>query len=250
VILPFENFEEWEYGSVGIANPFKSTLKRYFELFLETKKISGDIAEFGVSKGNSLITSALISRNLGTEKVVYGFDTFSGFPKYSLNDEFGIFHELKADNEISDEHYKKILKNMKYIEIREGKISPGTISNSGDFSNTGLELVKKKVNFFGLSDNVRIIQGDFTENFKFDFTEKKLSLVLMDCDLFEGYASILPIVWKNLSPGGYIYLDEYYSLKFPGPRLAVNKFVRDSGCNLVELEPWLDFERWAIKKNF
>ena len=44
-------------------------------------------------------------------------------------------------------------------------------------------------------------------------------------------------------------MDEYYSLKFPGPRLAVYDFLKEKkGATLEKLEDWLDFERWIIKK--
>ena len=46
---------------------------------------------------------------------------------------------------------------------------------------------------------------------------------------------------------GIIYLDEYYSLKFPGAKIATDKFCREKIFpnkikNLKE-----DFERWYIK---
>jgi len=57
------------------------------------------------------------------------------------------------------------------------------------------------------------------------------------------------LLFSSLSPGGLIYLDEYFSLKFPGPRLAVNQFLAAEPRALLErLEDWLDFERWIIRK--
>jgi hypothetical protein len=71
----------------------------------------------------------------------------------------------------------------------------------------------------------------------------------MDSDLFQSYAMTLPTLWKHLSPGGCIYLDEYYSLKFPGPRIAVDEFMSViTDGKLMMLEPWMDFERWVIVK--
>ena len=31
--------------------------------------------------------------------------------------------------------------------------------------------------------------------------------------------------FKNLVNGGFIHLDEYYSLKYPGPKIAVDEFL-------------------------
>ena len=77
---------------------------------------------------------------------------------------------------------------------------------------------------------------------------KSLSLVLLDSDLFDSYELTLPHLWRSLTPGGYIYLDEYYSLKFPGPRFAVDEFAKNSECELILLGVWLGFERWALRK--
>ena len=55
---------------------------------------------------------------------------------------------------------------------------------------------------------------------------KKISSCNIDCDLFSGYNIILPYVYPKLSKGGYIHLDEYYSLKFPGAKIAVDDFCK------------------------
>ena len=50
---------------------------------------------------------------------------------------------------------------------------------------------------------------------------------LIDCDLYESYKYTLPKAWENTITGGMIYLDEYYSLKFPGAKIAVDEFIKD-----------------------
>ena len=109
-------------------------------------------------------------------------------------------------------------------------------------------MVNSKIQHFGLDKRIKLIQGDFTKNLELKISDLFFSLVLIDSDLFESYDRILPTIWERLSPGGYIYLDEYYSLKFPGPRIAVNSFVTKTKCELIRLDDWLDFERWAIYK--
>ena len=66
--------EVWEFGAIGIANPSQSTLKRYFELINLTQGVNGDIAEFGVSKGNSIITSTLVLRKMNIDKEDVNFE--------------------------------------------------------------------------------------------------------------------------------------------------------------------------------
>jgi hypothetical protein len=240
--------ETWEFGAVGISDPNSSTLKRYFELIYRTRDIQGDIAEFGVSTGKSIITTSLISRKLDANKKIYGFDTFTGFPGFSENDNFDLFEKLFKQGEITEKHFRKIEKNREHVLTRGASTNPKDISNSGNFENTSLELVNSKIQHFGLGKNTKLIQGDFTKKLELKISDLFFSLVLIDSDLFESYDRILPIIWERLSPGGYIYLDEYYSLKFPGPRIAVNNFVAKTKCELIRLDDWLDFERWAIYK--
>jgi len=241
--------EQWEYGALDIHNPSTSTLRRYFELIPQLETVPGDILELGVARGRSLLTTGLLLKELSSSKSVVGMDTFTGFPAYSVNDDFSNFDILLSYGEISKEHHNRVRKNELHVLNRGGSTHASQISNSADFSDTSLEYVKKRVDYLGLSPRVKIIRGDFTVNLEGLLGDRRLSLVLLDSDLFESYAKSLPIVWKILNSGGIVYLDEYYSLKFPGPRKAVNEFMRDSvQGKLIRLEDWMDFERWAISK--
>jgi len=241
--------DHWEFGAGEIANPNSSTLRRYFELIASTLDLNGDIAEFGVSRGSSIVTTGLLLNHYKSNKQILGFDTFDGFPDYSEQDSIERFHELFDSGKISSEHYERIKKNFEYIRSRGSTLTPDQLSNSGDFSNTSFELVKNKINFFGLEDKIKLYVGDFTKNLNQKLSGNALSLVLIDSDLYKSYSCILPSIWSKLTSGGYIYLDEYYSLKFPGPRIAVDEFISSSGAQLIQLPKWLDFERWAICKN-
>ena len=241
------DLENWEFGAAGIANPEVSTLKRYFELIQTTNAVQGDIAEFGVSRGSSIITTGFLSSEMN-QKTIYGFDTFSGFPSYSEFDNFEMFNNLYENNAITKDHFDRAMKNKGYVLARGANTEPGNISTSKDFSSTSLEIVQSKIHFFALQDKIKLVVGDFTKNLSEKVAKITFSLVLIDSDLYESYEKILPIVWNQLAPGGYIYLDEYYSLKFPGPRIAVDNFVENQKSILVRLPDWMDFERWALHK--
>ena len=245
--VTIKDLENWEFGAVGIANPGLSTLKRYFELIQATNAVPGDVAEFGVSRGSSIITTGLLLNELN-QKTIYGFDTFSGFPSYSEFDDFEMFNKLYEGNAITKNHFERVMKNKSYVVARGANTEPKNISTSMDFSATSFEIVQSKINYFALQDRIQLVVGDFTKNLREKLSNKIFSLVLIDSDLYESYEKILPIVWNQLVPGGYIYLDEYYSLKFPGPRIAVNSFVENQKSILVRLPDWLDFERWALHK--
>ena len=70
-----------------------------------------------------------------------------------------------------------------------------------------------------LINNIKIIKGDVTKTIPIFFKKnlkKKIMACNFDLDLYQPYKVALPLVWKNLNKRGYIHLDEYYSLKFPG----------------------------------
>ena len=60
----------------------------------------------------------------------------------------------------------------------------------------------------------------------------KISSANLDCDLYEGYKICLPIVYENLSKSGFIHLDEYFSFKYPGAKIACDEFLLKEKLNL------------------
>lgn len=244
-----KTMEHWEFGALGIHNPITSTLAQYFKLVLQGESLSGDILELGVSRGASLITTSLILESLSSSKMVMGLDTFTGFPGYTEEDEFDQFFKLRELGLISQIHLDKAIKNKSWIRIRGATESPASISNSADFSDTSIDLVANKIKEMELGKRAFVHQVDISTSLGSFVENKVFSLILMDVDLFLPYSRALPLLFLHLEPGGVIYLDEYYSLKFPGPRLAVHQFLDSQPmAQLERLEDWLDFERWIIRK--
>ena len=66
--------------------------------------------------------------------------------------------------------------------------------SSGDFSNTSLEVIKKKAKELNL-DNIRYVQGDLRKTLKNkeNLPKNKIGAILVDCDLYLAYKSILNI---------------------------------------------------------
>ena len=247
--LHIDEMEHWEFGALGIHNPNRSTLAPYFQLVRDTESISGDILELGVLRGASLITTGLLLESLSSKRVVTGLDTFTGFPGYTEQDDFNNFWKLEELGHISSEHLERVKRNQSLVKIRGASETPNSISNSNDFSDTSYDLVRSRVLNLELEQRVFVHEVDITKELENYLKDKKYSLILMDVDLYLPYAKALPILFEHLSPGGKIYLDEYYSLKFPGPRIAVNNFLNTRlDANLEELGVWLDFERWVIFK--
>ena len=127
---------------------------------------------------------------------------------------------------------------------------PSNISSSHDFQDASYEVLQRKIELLEL-DNIRLIKGNFDQTVPvyFEQEDTKIFAANIDCDLYEGYKIILPFVWEYAVNGAYLHLDEYFSLKFPGAKIACDKFFAEN--HIVPRKhdtPDHEFERWYIKK--
>ena len=228
--------KKWELGALNIydySNP--GPLDIYFNFIKNNfKDLKGNIFEFGVFKGKSILATALLLKSLDCKKKVIGFDSFSGFPSYNMKDELSQFKILFESKRISKEHYEDVLQNIKIRSLylkEESNLNPKNISNSGDFSQCNYQVLQKKIEFLEL-DNIIIVKGSFEDSLNNLGNYGESMCCLIDCDLYDSYKYSLPKAWENTTKGGMIYLDEYYSLKFPGAKIAVDEFIKDKEINI------------------
>lgn len=244
-ILNLMEVEEYYEGT-------NSSLRFWFEHIRKNAlKDDGDVFDFGVFRGGSLIAAALILKELGSNKKVYGFDTFEGFPSFAPEDDLNNFYKYKdkyfSDKQIQD--FEK-LKQIKTLINNQEDFDEVTIATAGKFADTSINVVRKKIDYFSLS-NVELIIGPFSETVEKFFSEKrrKVSSANIDCDLYEGYKICLPQVYDNLSPSGFIHLDEYYSLKYPGAKIACDEFCQERAIKPKKNKTREgEFERWHLTK--
>jgi hypothetical protein len=196
------------------------------------------------------LTSGILLASNYPEKRMVGFDSFSGFPlDYDERDEPSQFLSMQERGIISAAHLEKIQINLGHLRFLKGQdINSRNISLSGDFSGTNLSLIQQKAEYLNLK-NLDLIDGPFNETMRGVYPGK-LAAVLLDCDLYKSYEVALSYTWDALSPGGMIYLDEYYSLKFPGARLATLDFFEGRPCSFHnEVDQFNGFERWWVIKD-
>ena len=235
---------DWR-GSAGGLDP-------YFEFVRDSgSHIAGDFIEVGVYRGRSLIGLALALRELGFDKRVWGYDTFSGFPEIAWEDDFQRFHELAESGQISAEHYSRVRDNAELLGLVGRSVDPRTSSSSKSFQETSEAFVLERVNALGVNDYVRLVKGPIEETMMPEAFQGPQAIcgALLDCDLYNPYTVALPAIWERLSPGGYVFLDEYYSLKFPGPRRAVDEFASTCGVQPVQVAEEEGWERYALIKS-
>ena len=246
-------FHEWQYNLLDVddfSTSSKSRLRFWYEHIRKNCHDVGDILEFGVYRGSSALAVALILKQLGSNKKIYAFDSFEGFPSYSKFDDLENFKNRKYFSEnLFREHLK--FKELKKIQTGISSFDTDSIATSGNFSGTSLEILKKKISYFQL-DNIEIIEGSFEETVPefFDKTPIKISSCNIDCDLYDGYQITLPYVYHHLNKGGYIHLDEYFSYKYPGAKIAIDNFCAQENIFPTKQKNIRngEFERWFISK--
>ena len=248
---------DFEWNMLGIYNyNRKGKLSPYFEYLKNKIHKEGDLIEAGVYKGASLLSVALfLKEEKDCLKKVYGYDSFEGFPPiYHENDSIDKFEELYKDKQISSNHYELIKSSIRIRKLfsQNQHFGHHAVSTSGDFSNVSKNQLQKKIDFLGL-DNIVLVDGPFEETMtgSFDVAPQKILGGIVDCDLYESYHTTLNFIWPKLIKGGVgLYLDEYYSLKFPGGRLAVNEFLETRNGILKKYpDDHLKFERWMLFKS-
>jgi hypothetical protein len=244
--------EDWEFNVLGIYNYLKPG--RFDALFTYIKenhdKIPGDIVEAGVFRGSSLIAIAMYLKEIGSDKKVYGFDSFSGFPPvYHSKDEISEYERMAKECMINENHIKAVRQNLEWKDALAINGSNKDISSSGSFSDTSLNLLNKKIHLADL-DNIVLVDGVFSETMTKQLGIDKIMAAVVDCDLYQSYLDTFEFVWPRLEQGGFIHLDEYFSLKFPGGKLATDEFLQNKNATLQMADIKTgDFERWYIIKN-
>lgn len=158
----------------------KKIIVRY-ELFKISNKIPGDIVECGVFKGIGHIfwLKMLHLFDHNSSKKVIGFDTFSSFPKTTLNFE------------------KKAAK----LFIKEAK-----------FRKDNFKILNEKIKDINLEKRSELIKGDIVKTSK-NYSKKnrgfRISLLHIDLDTYAGTKSSLENFFPLVSKGGIVIFDEY-----------------------------------------
>jgi len=246
--------KDWEFGALGVYNynregkldPLINFIRNY------SQKLEGDIVEAGVFRGAQTLGIACLLKEIGSSKRVFAYDSFNGFPPvFTKFDNLKFFENLFSENKISKEHYDEVHKNAKIkSKIFQSSISAKNISNSNDFSSNSLDLLNKKIDFLGL-DNIVIVNGTFDETMISTHGPDRIMAGMIDCDLYNSYWTTLKFIKTRLSAKSLVYLDEYYSLKYPGARVAVNEFLeQNSEFSLEEYKISAnEFSRFYMRKH-
>jgi len=203
----------------------------------ELKDVEGVYAECGVFQGNTIFSVANYIRKRSLKRDIVGFDTFEGFPDISIDfrDRPIFFKELYKNNDISKDHYDK-------AALRTNNFNDEKHLKKDYFLD-----VNKVFSIAEDFENVKLIRGDFRDTLK--RIDCKIAVLFLDCDLYGSYHVCLENLFQKVVKNGVIVFDEYYSLKYPGARLAVNEYFQDKNGEMEKYITDEGFERWCFVKN-
>ena len=153
--------------------------------------LPGDIIECGSSRCGASVLMADFLRARQIAKIVYAYDSFSGFDRDELE------REQEADlTRVSDKA----------------------------FTSTSYAYVKAKIKTLGFEGAIVPVQGYFETTLP--AIQSTFCFALIDCDLKDSMVYCAETIWPHLASNGRIVFDDYTSDDFKGARLGVDLFVQ------------------------
>lgn len=180
---------------------------RNFRTAIETiiaDRIPGDILEAGVWRGGASIYARGVLKAFGDNgRKVYVADSFDGLPKPD--------QRYPADQ--GDQHW----------EI--------------DFLKVSLEEVKANFSAYDLLDEQVVFVEGFFEKTLPNLATDSLAVLRLDGDMYSSTIQILDSLYKKVSPGGFVIVDDYNALA--NCREAVDVFRAAHGIQeMMETVDW------------
>jgi O-methyltransferase len=155
---------------------------------------SGVIVECGVATGKSLGILGLVS-----DKKIYAFDSFEGFPKGTDKDS----NSFNSD--------KKWLYKLMDVDVARNNI------------------IRMGINPADIHSRIFFVKGFFPESFS--GFKQEVALLHLDVDLYQSYKDCLSHFFPLLRSGGVILFDEYDHAKdlqkWPGAKIAIDEFLSE-----------------------
>ncbi len=164
---------------------FADRMKVIYDCCREVQHLDGMAAEIGVFRGGSI---DLIASVLG-DRVVHGFDTFSGFHQKEHSKDLG-GSGLPNLTAFSDLNFNDVITPLRH-------------------------------------QNIRLHKGFFPLTAKWIQSEDRFCLVHFDADLYEVALDCLNTFYPLMVPGGKMIFDDYDFEYFPGVKKAVDEFFAD-----------------------
>jgi len=205
-------------------------LKRFlahYEFYRMTIDLPGDIVDLGVYRGVSTLTWAnfLEVRNMGDRaKQVIGFDNWAGFTS---------FHEKDGGE-----------------DVRVNKVIGGY--DAAAFKEILLDAISvfDKDRFIPHKPRIILVDGNIEESVPRFVKENpglRVSLMHVDCDLYEPTKTALEVLWPRVVNGGVVVFDDYGIRPWEGESTATDEFFADKNVVLRRFDWTMSPSAYVIK---
>lgn len=200
-------------------------LKRFlalYELFKQVLPIKGSVVECGVFRGFGVMSWAKLSAILEPENLtrrVYGFDTFRGFPSVVQQDKNRFQKNRRGLFGVNHNHREELLQLLEEYDSDR---------------------------FLGHINKVELIAGDIVKTVP-AFIKKNqhliISLLFIDCDLFEPTKMALEHFVPRMPRGAILAFDELDNPIWPGETVALLKTLGINSVKLqrIEWDPYISY---------
>ena len=169
-------------------------------------RVPGDIVEVGVWAGGLSCFMALAQKESTVQRRSWLFDTFEGMP---------------APTERDGRRTNKL-----WALVANGSTDvPGGVRD-GKWAYTPLDEVQRNMARANVTHDIRYVKGraeDVLRSPSITLPES-ISVLRLDTDWYMSTKVELDVLWPRLSPGGWLYVDDYGA--FRGSRRAVDEWLR------------------------
>ncbi len=167
----------------------------FHDLFNQVADVEGAVVECGVGHGHSLIQLCHCIEYEGRGRIVFGCDSFEGFPEPTGQD--------------------------------NGPRRPAL----GEWKVATPELIAARLRSIGgfsqdVLDRVVLVKGFFDSTLS-EKVPDRIALLHLDVDLHESYRICLESLWPSVVSGGIVAFDEYKNTAstWPGAVSAIDEFL-------------------------
>ncbi len=224
--------------AIEVGNNARFVAETIYSHFAE--RSSFVYAECGVYRGSTLLPVYHLCEVLFSRFQLYALDSFAGFPEGAGHekDHPRQFDALHALGRITKQHREAARVRCAALEAPDQHLQSTYFR---DYNEVFDERIASKPNIIKIPCAFGQL-GQFPDGYSGQF-----DLVFLDCDLYASYWDCLRFFEDRTN---LFIFDEYYSLKYPGARIACDEFMASrTGWDLfskTEDSPY--FERWGMKK--
>jgi O-methyltransferase len=163
------------------------------------RTVKGTVVECGVWRGGMI---AGIAKLLGPERTYYLYDSFQGLPRATDKDAWPDGYSAIS--------WQADLEKPEFAAIRDRSLNKADIS-----------FAYEAMRISGVP-NYRIIAGWFSDTLPL-YNGGPIAILRMDGDFYESIMDTLNHLYKHVTPGGIIIIDDYYY--WQGATRAVHDFL-------------------------